>query len=170
MLALYLFSVWLHILAATVWIGGMFFLVLVVVPWLHQGDRANAGAFLRETGERFRSVGWICFGIALATGSFNLWMRGVHVSDLSDPSWFTSPFGTTVVLKIGVFVVVLLVSGIHDFIVGPEATRAMMEDPRSMKAAVLRHRASLFGRVNVLLALALVLVALGVMIVRGLPW
>ena len=79
--ALYLLSVWVHILAATAWVGGMFFLVLVVVPWLRKGEGSNAAVFLRETGERFRSVGWACFGLLLVTGTFNLWVRGVRVSD-----------------------------------------------------------------------------------------
>lgn len=68
--ALYLFSVWVHILAATVWIGGMLFLVLVIVPWLRRGGRADPALFLRETGERFRNVGWTCFGLLLVTGTF----------------------------------------------------------------------------------------------------
>ena len=80
--ALYLLSVWIHILAAMAWIGGMFFLVLVVVPWLRAGNRANAGAFLRETGQRFRSVGWSCFAILTVTGTFNLYARGVRLGDV----------------------------------------------------------------------------------------
>jgi copper resistance protein D len=47
-----LFSVGLLILAATVWVGGMFFLVVVVVPWLRRNS-AQVGPFLRETGLRF---------------------------------------------------------------------------------------------------------------------
>ena len=62
--ALYLLSVWIHILAATVWIGGMSFLVLVVVPWLRRGGRVEAAVFLRETGERFRNVGSLLEGAA----------------------------------------------------------------------------------------------------------
>lgn len=76
--ALYLLSVWVHILAATVWLGGMLFLVLVVVPWLRKGGGTDAAVFLRETGERFRSVGWGCFFVLLITGTFNLWFRGVR--------------------------------------------------------------------------------------------
>ena len=96
----YLISVWLHVLAATAWIGGMFFLVLVVVPWMRSGRREQAGAFLRETGMRFRTVGWASFGILLATGSVNLWVRGVRLGDFARPEWLASPFGKTVLAKL----------------------------------------------------------------------
>lgn len=164
---LYLVSVWLHVLAATVWVGGIFFLVLVVVPWLRSGAPQDPGAFLRDTGERFRTVGWACFAILIVTGSFNLWMRGVRLGSLADPEWWTSPFGSAVALKLAVFVLVLAVSLVHDFSVGPRATRAIRTAPRSAEAAVLRRRASLLGRANGVLAL--VLVALGVVLVRGWP-
>jgi len=165
--ALYLISVWLHILAATVWIGGMAFVVLVVVPWLRRGGRADAARFLRETGERFRNVGWTCFAIVVLTGSYNLWFRGVVWSDLTTASWLLSPFGKTVVFKLATFGLVLLISAVHDFVVGPRATLAIAEDPASRETQVLRRSASILGRVNV--ALALLLVAAGVMIVRGPP-
>ncbi len=92
MRALYLLSVWIHILAATVWIGGMLFLVLVVVPWLRKGKRPDAAVFLRETGTRFRNVGWICFALLAVTGTFNLWMRGVRLSDSVAPNVFCLSF------------------------------------------------------------------------------
>ena len=165
---LYLLSVWVHILAATVWIGGMLFLVLVVVPWLRKGARSDAAVFLRETGERFRNVGWACFVVLLISGTFNLWVRGVRLSDFGRAEWLQSPFGKTVVVKLSAFFLVLMVSSIHDFVIGPRATKAIAADARSMEAQVERRRASVLGRVNVLLAL--ILVAAGVMLVRGVPW
>lgn len=165
---LHLLSVYLHILAATVWIGGMLFLVLVVVPWLRRGGRKDAAVFLRETGERFRNVGWICFFVLLGTGTFNLWVRGVRLSDFAREEWLQSPFGKTVLVKLSAFVLVLLVSAAHDFVVGPRATEAIAVDRNSAQSRIQRRRASLLGRVNVLLAL--VLVAAGVMLVRGVPW
>ncbi|MBK8697276.1 MAG: CopD family protein [Deltaproteobacteria bacterium] len=166
--ALYLLSVWIHILAAMAWIGGMFFLVLVVVPWLRAGNRANAGAFLRETGQRFRSVGWSCFAILTVTGTFNLYVRGVRLGDFTRPEWLASPFGRSVLYKLGLFALVLVVSAVHDFSVGPRASVAIQRDPGSPEAERLRRQASLMGRGNVLLALALVAVA--VTLVRGSPW
>src|SRR5690606_22842933 len=168
MQVLYLLSVWVHILAATVWIGGMLFLVLVVVPWLRRGARSDAAVFLRETGERFRNVGWLCFVVLLVTGTFNLWVRGVRLADFGRVEWLQSPFGSMVLVKLGAFLLVLVVSSIHDFVVGPRATRAIAAAVRSKEAQIERHRASVLGRVNVVLAL--VLVAAGVMLVRGVPW
>lgn len=166
--SLYLVSVWLHILAATAWLGGMLFLVLVVVPWLRGGDRANAAALLRETGVRFRTVGWVCFAVLVVTGTFNLWARGVRSSDFLKAEWLVSPFGQALILKLTLFVVVLLLSFVHDFYVGPRATDAISRAQASPEAKRLRRYASLLGRVNVLLALGLV--ALGVILVRGSPW
>ena len=167
MQALYITSVFLHILAAVIWIGGMFFLILVVVPWLRAGNRAQAGTLLRDTGIRFRWVGWACLLTLLATGVLNLWLRRVRLSSFADPEWLASPFGRAVALKLTLFGLVLAVSTLHDFRVGPAATRAMRDDPDGPDARRLRRAASWMGRVNTLLALALVF--LGVVLVLGWP-
>jgi len=168
MYGLYLVSVWLHVLAATTWVGGMFFLVLVVVPWLRRGDRASAAVCLGETGARFRVVGWACFAVVLVTGSFNLWMRGVRLGDFVRPEWLASPFGSVVLVKLGVFALVLAASAVHDFVVGPRATALLVWESTSPRARRLRRSASLLGRAT--LVLALLLVGAGVVLVRGLPW
>jgi putative copper export protein len=166
--ALYVFSVWLHILAATLWIGGMGFLVLVVVPWLRSDGRQIAGLLLRKTGPRFRTVGWTCFAVLVVTGAFNLWVRGVRLASFADPSWLGSPFGKAVVAKLMLFTLVVLVSAHHDFVVGPKATAAIESDPTSPATTRLRAQAQRAGRLNALFAL--VLVGIAVTLVRGSPW
>lgn len=157
----------LHILCAIIWIGGIAFLVVVVVPWLRSGGKEIAGVFLRETGERFRKVGWICFGLLLITGSFNLYIRGVRLDSFVDSNWYATPFGKTVVVKLTAFLLVLLVSFIHDFYVGPQAAKVVQTSPNSEEAQQLRRRATQLGRANALLAL--ILVAAAIMLVRGTP-
>jgi putative copper export protein len=167
MRVVYLLSVWLHILAATTWTGGMAFLVFVVVPWLRRGDRARAAAVLRETGSRFRIVGWSCFAVLAATGTFNLWFRGVHAADIVRADWLRTPFGQALAAKLSAFALVLAVSAVHDFAVGPRAARAAEREPGSPRAERLRRAASRLGRANALLAL--IAIAAAVVIVRGGP-
>jgi uncharacterized membrane protein len=62
---LYVFSVWLHLLAVAVWIGSMAFLAFVFVPLLSSSeDRRMASALLQRAGTRLRVLGWtswVCF-------------------------------------------------------------------------------------------------------------
>lgn len=165
--ALYLFSVFLHIVAAIIWVGGIAFLVLVVVPWLRTNGQAIAPSFLRDTGMRFRRIGWHCFATLVVTGAFNLWIRGVTWASFGDPVWLTSPFGYAVLTKLSIFGCIVAVSLIHDFLVGPRATKALASGAPAAEVALLRKRASMLGRLNGILALAIVLAA--VVLVRGAP-
>ncbi|MFM2416568.1 MAG: hypothetical protein RL385_1291 [Pseudomonadota bacterium] len=164
----YLISVWLHILAATTWLGGMVFLVLVVVPILRRGDRKSAAALMSASGKRFRSVGWTCFVVLLITGSFNLWWRGVGFAQLFDMTFAARGFGLVMWLKLSVFGLVLILSAVHDFVIGPRATALLQAAPAGADAERMRRVASLMGRVTALLAL--VLFALAVVLVRGAVW
>lgn len=165
--ALYLSSVLLHILAATAWIGAMFFLMLIVVPMLRRGDRAQGAAFLSASGPRLRAMAWASFAVLFLTGLYNLSRRGVHLEDLTRPEWVASSFGHLVLLKLALFVAVVGLSAIHDFRIGPNAARAMAKAPTSEEARRLRLMASVMGRANALLAL--VILAVAVMLVRGAP-
>lgn len=165
---LFVLSVWLHVLAATVWVGGMFFLVLVVVPFLRREGPEKASAFMHAAGVRFRTIGWVCFFIFLVTGAFNLYFRGVRLTSFVNPAWLGSSYGKLVLTKLALFALIVALSAVHDFIVGPAATRALRLGPGAPEALALRRKASLMGRANALLALAIVLVA--VMLVRGFPF
>jgi putative copper export protein len=166
--AIYEISVYLHLLAVTVWFGGMTFLVLVVLPWLRQQNALGAAELLRATGERFRTVGWCCLLTLLVTGTVNLWARGVRLGDFLRSEWLASPFGKAVLLKLCLFVVVVTVSAVHDFRVGPRALRAIRERADSPEALKLRRLAARMGRANALLAM--LMIAVGVVLVRGMPW
>lgn len=166
MYTFYLLFVWLHLVAAAVWIGGMVFLALVVVPIIRRPEHQGiAVTLINQTGRRFRWVGWGCLIVLLLSGTVNLAYRGFGWADLWNGHLFTGSFGHTLAIKLFCFVLVLLLSAVHDFVVGPRATAVGQAAPGSPEAIRLRHQASWYGRVNLLLALAVV--ALGVALVRG---
>ena len=136
---------WLHVVAATTWIGGMLFIALVLVPTARRlEDPALRARLIHETGLRFRTVGWIALGVLVVTGLLNLW---IHPALLSSPRlhW-----------KVGLVIVALTLSAFHDFILGPRA---------SAPGAVLlaRVKASWIARLNVLVVLVIVLLGLSLL-------
>src|SRR5829696_2525913 len=165
---LYLLSVWLHLLAAVVWIGGMVFLVLVLVPVSRRAEfRGSAPALIHHLGVRFRAVGWACLGLLVVSGVVNLAYRGYTWFDLGSGRLWQGPIGHILGATLLLVGVILLVSALHDFGLGPRATRLLQADPTSVAARRGRRQASWLGRLT--LVLALVVVALGIMLVRGTP-
>ena len=75
--ALYVLSVWVHIVAAATWVGGSIFLVTVIVPTALCPEFRDRGlVFVHRAARRFLWVGWICFALLTATGLFNLFVHG----------------------------------------------------------------------------------------------
>jgi uncharacterized membrane protein len=92
----YVISVWLHIMAAVVWIGGTIFLVIVLVPAIRRPEfRGIASAALR-----FRWVGWVCFCVFALTGIVNLAARGIGWQELQDATFWQGSFGQTLAIKL----------------------------------------------------------------------
>lgn len=146
----------------------MVFLVLVLVPVTRQPEyRGIAASLVRWTGARFRWVGWICLALLLGSGTFNLAFRGFGWADLASGRLWQGSFGRVLGVKFLLVTVILLFSALHDFAIGPRATALWQVNPGASEALRLRHQAAWLGRLNLLLAL--IVVALGVMLVRGEP-
>ena len=168
MRGVYLLSVWLHIMAAIVWVGGTIFLVVVLVPAIRRPEFGGiASALIRFTALRFRWVGWVCFCIFVLTGIVNLLARGIGLRELRETIFWQGSFGRTLAIKLILVAAILLISAFHDFFLGPRAAAAWEADPASAKTLRLRRQAVQLGRLNLLLAL--VVIVLGVMLVRGAP-
>ncbi|HEU4618328.1 MAG TPA: DUF4149 domain-containing protein [Gammaproteobacteria bacterium] len=157
-----------HILAAVIWIGGAIFLAAVLVPVLRDPAlRPHAPELIRRAGVRFRNLGWACLLILVATGAVNLGRWGVDWPRFTSAALWSTAWGRILALKLGLVVVVLALSAMHDFVVGPRARARMRQAPGSREAMRLRRCAGWMGRLNVLLGV--VIVALAVMLTRGPP-
>ncbi len=151
----YLLSVYIHILCAALWIGGMLFLILVLLPAIKNNPHRRELIF--SVGMKFRFVGWIALILLLCTGLYNMYYRGVSITQVTDNS-YSRLFG----YKLLLFFVVVSISAYHDFYSGPKSLRVSAEDPKSKK---LIRTARIIGELNLLLAL--IAAGFGVAIVRG---
>ncbi len=166
---LYHLSVFIHIVAAMVWIGGMLFLALVVVPVVRLPRFARLKMpLIHQLGLRFRMLGWITLPLLVLTGITNLFLRGYRWRHFLDASFWATPWGQKLAIKLILVALVLVISAVHDFYIGPRATRMLLENPDDPRGDSLRRMASLIGRMNVVLGL--IIVFLAVALARNLPF
>src|SRR5687768_5969953 len=98
----YYLNVTVHVLAALLWLGGIFFLGLVGAPVLRavQPPALRAELF-RSMGERFRLVGWLAILVLLVTGVLNLQFRGLlSTATLGGRAFWATPYGGVLAWKL----------------------------------------------------------------------
>lgn len=161
---LYYANVSVHLLAAMFWLGGMFFFAIVGAPALRRVEPRTLRADLFEQlGRRFRTAGWIAIGLLLVTGTFNLWFRGMLSADvLGRAGFWATPFGRALGWKLVAVTAMLVASAVHDFALGPAASRLAAGSPRADRA---RRAAALLARLNAVLGILVVVLA--VLLARG---
>lgn len=152
---LYPYLVVLHVLAAIVWVGGVVFIGAVAMPVTGGMGRAGREA-LRAVARRFRPIGWTALAILVATGSVFLYRWGATWETLADLSFFEAPHARLLGYKLVFVGVMLVVSFVHDFIVGPRASRC---EPNTERARNLRRAAAVLGALTGGLVLAIAILA-----------
>lgn len=144
-------ALFLHIISAIFWIGGMLFLVAVIAPYLKTlTDPKDKSRIYQVVGTQYRKWGWVAIITLLVTGPVILYtLYGLPPSAIADPTLHSSPWGTTLVIKLALVVIIVISALVHDFWIGPQARNS----PGFSKIA------RLFGRVNLLIALLIVIFA-----------
>jgi uncharacterized membrane protein len=162
---IYYANVTLHVLAAMLWLGGMFFLGIVGAPVLRAIEPPPLRQRLfHDLGQRFRRVGWWTIGVLVVTGVGNLYFRGwLHWNGvLGSRHFWASGTGRALAAKLSAVVVMISISAVHDFMHGPRAGRAVPGSPDALR---FRRRAVLLGRINAIVGV--LLVAAAVRLARG---
>lgn len=152
----YYISVWIHVICAAFWIGGMLFLPLVLLPGIRNNPQRKE--LLMATGLKFRFYGYVVLSLALITGLLNIVTRGLPLSW----SFFTeSRYGKLVSVKIILFILMIVISLVHDILAGKKA----MEKSGETETARFKKVARWTGRILLLIALSMAFI--GIVISRG---
>jgi putative copper export protein len=89
----------LHVLAATVWVGGQ-----LTLAGLVPGLRRLSPDAPRVVARRFNAIAWVAFAVLIATGIWNV----VAIA----PDW-SSSYGTTLIVKLVVVAASGLTAAVH---------------------------------------------------------
>ncbi|TGL24426.1 hypothetical protein EHQ46_04740 [Leptospira yanagawae] len=159
----YLICLVFHILSAMIWVGGMIFYVIVVMPVIRNPKLKDQKlTLLQLTALQFRSISYFLFILLITTGFGMLYTKG-YLAEGEFVSFFSSNIGNMFILKIGLFLLLLISSLYHDFVSGPKTFDFLEKD--SVQYERYRKLSGYFGRLNLLLSLGITL--LGILVSRG---
>jgi copper resistance protein D len=137
----------LHVLSASVWVGGTVALVFVGVPAIRRLEGEARATAMRALGRRWRPLGWSAMAVAVLSG---LWLTELNGGFTREA--LETDFDRTLILK-SVLVALLVVGALlHDFVLGPRLQRELRASHPS--APVTRRRLVVVGWFNFGLTLA----------------
>jgi len=152
---------WLHLLAAITWIGGLVFQVLVVFPTLARAaPTAERLRFALSLEARFRVLVWPAVGLVLFTGLVNLmhvWYATVVTAVSVSPT-----FIPVLSIKLSLVVGMIILQAVLQLLVQPRRIAALRAWPAGAPdMPLLLHQ---WQRLALLLYSALVGLAAGVVV------
>jgi len=120
----------LHVLGATVWVGGTIALTFIAVPVIRHLTGETRQQTMRGLGRRWRPIGWGALVLLVATGI----PLAAHVVPGGGRD-AAAVFG----VKMGAFLALLLFGYLHDFVLGPRLAHEISEGrpERSRRPLVL---------------------------------
>ncbi len=152
---------WLHLLAAMTWIGGLVFQVLVVFPTLARaaptGERVRFALSLEA---RFRVLVWPVVGLALFTGLVNL--MNVWYATVVTAANLSPTFIPVLSIKLSLVVGMIALQAVQQFLVQPRRVAALRTWPAGVDDVPLALRK--WQRLALLLYSTLVGLAAGVVL------
>lgn len=145
-------ALFLHVISAIFWVGGMLFLVVVVAPYLMTiQDPAEKSKIFQIVGKQFRKWGWAAIITLLITGPIILYtLYDITPSGIFDGALHATTFGKALAIKLTLVTLLVISSLFHDFYIGP----------KSRTSRNLVKWARIFGRTNLIIALFIVLFAI----------
>lgn len=165
----YVIITFLHVSAALLWVGGMLFMSLILIPALRgQRDPHLTARLIQAVGRLYRRWGWGALILLLLTGYGALRLRGFSNAILTSAAFWRAPFGRTLAWKLFFFVGVVAFSLIHDLSSAQQLERDSEAPPSEEERGRRRKIASWLGRIT--LILSLIIVFFGVLLARGNPW
>jgi putative copper export protein len=99
-------SRWLHVTAAVVGVGGIFFLLVAVLPALRSGDHAAAADAIRQ---RYKPWAHGAIGLLLLTGFYNyLWVAVPKLRAETFRGAYHGAMGVKIILAFAIFAIAIL--------------------------------------------------------------
>ena len=149
--------IWLHLICASIWVGGSIFLGLVLSPMLKSVAKTAEErlALMIKIGRKFNSIAMPSFGILIITGIYN------SRAFFGEPSALIgTKYGIILLFKIILVVATITTYAIHIRVINRETERKLeVGNAGTVYIQSIRSKIIYLGRITVILSVIILLLA-----------
>ena len=148
---------WVHLIAASIWVGGSIFIGIILAPLLKTISDSIEGrlSIMIRVGRKFNKIGVPSLIVLIATGIYN------STGFIVQPSLiFSTSYGIVLLIKIILVIILIITFAIHVRLIRAEVERKIESKQLSGEfLQKLRSKIIMLGRLTVILSLAILLMA-----------
>jgi len=148
---------WVHLICASIWVGGSIFIGVVLVPVLksHTKSIEELVALMVKVGRRFNKMTVPAFGILMATGIYN--SRGF----IGDPgAMLETTYGTILLTKIILVIATVVTYVVHIRLLNADMERKILSGKGgNIYVQSVRTKLIVLGEIIVVLSILILLLA-----------
>jgi uncharacterized membrane protein len=143
---------WLHMLATTVWVGGIATLVMITIPTARsQLSSQHYADLMGGLSARITPIAWLCLGVLLATGMFQMSANPNYEGVLE----ISNSWAKAILVKHVLFVLVIIVSAYLTWVLLPAQNRLALlraKGKDTPEVEQLNNREKWLRAINLILA------------------
>ncbi len=146
---------WIHILAATIWVGPQVFMFVAAVPAVRTiEDMQIRAGVMRVITTRFNYLAWGALTVLVITGIANLYEHDAPVSELFDEN-----FGVIFQFKMTFVIIAVVLTALHSFVLGPRVLQMQESVADDEEIAPVRRWSIIVSALNAAVALTILFLA-----------
>ena len=143
---------WIHIVAATIWVGPQVFMFVAAVPAVRTiEDMQVRTKVMRVITTRFNYLAWGALTVLVITGIANLYEHDLDVDQLFDLN-----FGVIFQVKMTLLIATVILTALHTRVLGPRVLDMQESVAEEADIAPVRRWSIIVSGANGLIALAIV--------------
>lgn len=150
------FIIWIHLLSASIWVGGSIFIGIILAPMLkHLGNSMEERIIIMiKIGRRFNNIAFPSFIILMLTGLYNsrFFFEYPH-------NYIETDYGILLLIKIVLVIITFACYIIHIKRFGKDTEAKIIENRELEYIYIIRSKIINYGRLIVVLSIIILLLA-----------
>jgi uncharacterized membrane protein len=160
---LHILATWFHVLGIALFVGPQFFLAFAWIPASRRiADLQTRVEAMRTITRRFGYIGGVGLAFIILSGTYQIMTWRDYYAVPDDLEFTSIRYGVIFIIKMSALLVMLVLVGIHTFVIGPKQLNLLEEQAKG--GDVLDDEVRSLRRTSMIISIVALVITLSIMV------